>query len=734
MVTRFHRRRFFFGSIGSVAYLLAAAVVLSLLPVEVFAQGTGTPNPLGVAYDFIAALLWSLVVQVFGLLVWITGSFLDWSITNYIVDFGRSFSGGGLGIAVNNLWEFVRDIFNLTFIFGLVYIALRLIWDAESASAKKALINLVIAALLVNFSLFFVKAAIDFTNIAAVQIAQLGLVDSAGRANVSLAFLDSMGLQTVWQGGNFWQRDTPHFSYVFLVLILFIIAAFSFAVGGVLLLVRFIALNIFMILSPLLFLKLVLPSLGGMTDKYVKQLFSYIFFAPVFLLMIYMALRVMQAMQAAQNTQQGANRSSLFDAITGSAGISGDPAAAGGIQAFATFFIACGFLLASVIFANKLSIAGASTAINLGNKMRGSAQSFVGRNSVGRFGKYADGKLEGWGVRSDSSLRGIAKSAKEAKFGGSTSWKSASDASDERDRFMARKKAVGTISSAVTAGSASGATPDQKVAMERAISSASNEQVLKVLGGMKEGSPEYKAFIASLSAPQYDALMKAKDEDLNDGQKAAITTARQESITGSLQERARTEEANKARDTVIAAGGTAAAAEAAAAAARTGMSDDAALDKGLKKASSSQLKVLGERKLTEDRAAGMLPLATELTFSQIDDIKKSNDFTETEKERIINIHTAGLVSAFNTAASMGGIPAFLNKFKNNEEIAKLPKSILNRAEIRNHLTGGALGEIAKVLNAKERKEIRDHIIAAAATPAGHIAHDWLTNTPQGRSF
>ena len=62
-------------------------------------------------------------------------------------------------------WLFTAGLTNMFFILIFVFIALAIILKIESFQAKKALPKLLIMALLVNFSLLFVGATVDISNI-----------------------------------------------------------------------------------------------------------------------------------------------------------------------------------------------------------------------------------------------------------------------------------------------------------------------------------------------------------------------------------------------------------------------------------------------------------------------------------------------------------------------------------------------------------------------------------------
>jgi hypothetical protein len=700
-------------------------VLLLIVPMVVAANAPGASTPSIAEQDsLMMRVLWWIVSSVFGGLTWATGMLLDYSITQLVVNFGSVYQSTGLGVAVNNLWGVVRDLFNLTFIFGLIYIGFRMIINSDDSGAKKAIVNLIIAALLVNFSLFITKTVIDFSNIAAVQITRVIYQGgTSSNQSISVAFGVQMGLSSLW-GQTQEQTNRARIEtgaalppggvlYIFGAMILFLIAAFAFGAGAILLFVRFIALNIMMILSPIMFLGRVFEPLQSYSSSYWKKFLSYCFFAPAFLLMLYFSLYIL-------GTFTGVMRQT--------SGLAAELSPGGNsVNAIASLLMSGGFLIASVLVAQKMSIAGSAMTLKVGNNLRGAVKNgmlaaprFAGRQSIGRFGKYVDGKLENRGFRADSTLRGLAKSATEAKFGGSSSFKSVKDAKKARDQFMARKTAVDNVSKAIDEYTKAGtaATSDQKIAMESAIAGANSEQISKLLGKYKSGT-ERDTLIANMSASQYDSVMKAKEEDFNDEDKDAIAKVRSAAITQTLVSKGIDAEVTKAKNTAaanaravaISNGATPADAEAAArgAADSTEKTERARLEKdrktneasllkaGLNKASAEQLKVLGSKTLAT-QAGG-------LSLSQVDDIKKSKDYTETEKEQIIGAHKTALVERFKGLKASGNPAEILSGLK-DEDVAKLPADILKDSDLTNYLKPGMLTEMRRSLNSSDRATIR----------------------------
>lgn len=69
---------------------------------------------------------------------------------------------------ISEAWGIVRDLSNLFFILILLYIAIRTILGIGGSDVKKMIVQVIIMALLINFSMFFSKIIIDSANILAL--------------------------------------------------------------------------------------------------------------------------------------------------------------------------------------------------------------------------------------------------------------------------------------------------------------------------------------------------------------------------------------------------------------------------------------------------------------------------------------------------------------------------------------------------------------------------------------
>jgi hypothetical protein len=323
------------------------------------------------AEQAILKILWEFINATFGNLMGLGGYFLDYTITHFVVGFGFYYKNQGIGFAVDLLWTTVRDIFNLTFIFGLVYIGFKTILDSSDNSAKKALGMLIMAALLVNFSLFFTKSVIDFSNIAAKQFVEEFKSKDPNKPNeydVSTTLSDHLGVQSIFSSKDSAVNELS-WSYVFGAMYLYLIAAFIFLAGAVLLAIRFIVLNIYMLLSPVMFIGWVFPSFSGVTKKYWEGFLNQAFFAPAYLVMIYFSTQIIKNLSSGvqgnlANAISGTDAAKAFDAWEG-------------ILMF--FLLASGFLIASLVVAKKMGAAGATTAVSLGQKAQSKVRNYTQR-------------------------------------------------------------------------------------------------------------------------------------------------------------------------------------------------------------------------------------------------------------------------------------------------------------------------------------------------------------------
>ena len=328
--------------ITSVTYflILTFAMIVFLMPQISFAEDTST----------IGEIIYGFVLKYYGGFMGLFGSFFDYSVNDFIIGFGDKFKNSGIGFQINKSWGLVRDIFNLTFIFGLVYIGFQMILGSGN-SAKSALAHLISAALLVNFSLYITKFVIDFSNLAAAEIFKA----FSGRG-IGTSFINMLGFSNVLNF-NAPAGENIAWMYIFGLATLLTVMIYVFATAAIMITIRFVVLNIYMVASPIMFLGLVFPSMAGYSQKYWGGFLRQAFFAPALIFMLYLSYNVTRGYSGLTQAS-GTELGRIFT-----------PASNPDAPAVFTFFVlTIVFILASLVVAKEMGARGSSVAIAGGIK------------------------------------------------------------------------------------------------------------------------------------------------------------------------------------------------------------------------------------------------------------------------------------------------------------------------------------------------------------------------------
>lgn len=336
-------------------------MLLSLLaaPLAAFAEAPNTGEE----------LVYSVVVSGFGNLMIIGGSALDSSIEYFVIEFAQLYRAN-FGGAIELTWGIVRDLMNFALIFGLIYVGFRFILNADEAGAKRNLVTLIIAALLVNFSLFFAKAIVDISNIAGIAFSNA--ISSGSTLGIAGSFADVLNfdtafpaeLATIFNDENGNERQS-YWDYIFMLMVTLLVATFVFLAAAVLIMIRFIVLSFMLVFSPILVLGWIFPFFKGLSQKWFNTFLGQAFMAPAMLLCLYCSFLILNGLSSAV----GGSLSSL-DSSGADAGVLGS----------VTFFIlGMGFLIGSLIIAQKMGAAGAATAVSIGRS---------GYRKAGQWAKY----------------------------------------------------------------------------------------------------------------------------------------------------------------------------------------------------------------------------------------------------------------------------------------------------------------------------------------------------------
>lgn len=324
-----------------------------------------------------------------------------------------------MGFLVNQLdgvmvaWQTLRDLANVFLVFLTIYVGIATILGLSKFGNKQLLWKIVLAALLVNFSITFTKGIIDVSNLAAVETYRQFLISSnlnegcatqaprAANASVQKDECIDKGL-----AGAFWTqlkvttlfnvealraslpRGTPDPDIkwamaitAFMGGLMCIVMAFVFGGAAFLLIGRFVILVFLIIVSPVALVAW-LTDVSNIGSRWWKALLDQAFFAPAILLMWWIAYKVLGSY--VQLFTRGGLTSSLASPGTG-----GDIS---GLGIVLMFIIVMAFLVMGLVIAKQLGAAGAQTVINTGKAGATATAGFMAANTLGRGSAYAQRK------------------------------------------------------------------------------------------------------------------------------------------------------------------------------------------------------------------------------------------------------------------------------------------------------------------------------------------------------
>lgn len=426
---------------------------------------------LGLYYGFLKPSSWVL---------WASGIAFNYSI-DFTLNFGKFIRDEGLGNAGNGPiylgWAAIRDLINVGFIFILLYMAIKTILNDDEYGVKKVIPKIVIAALLLNFSLFFTKAAIDLSNLVALQfytrvLAAADIANSQDQAltrgnvngddwdgGLSIGIVNALGLKTIWATKDVSDASSSQYGRISagqLIIVclgggaFILVTAFTLFMATIRFLYRSIVLIFLMILSPVGFVGSAIPPMKGVAGKWKGRLVDNLIFAPAYMAIFYVVALI------------------VFGKNVGPSQIGANSGINGGFQGFASLFqgnvsgtstlfwfimiigLMLGAQLAADSFADNLKIADTfkkkskDLAISA---MKNASYGYLGRRAVGNVGNWASqngvvkllARIPVIKQLGGQALYNKIGDLKDVKVGGAsyTDAKKAREARDEktRDRF-----------------------------------------------------------------------------------------------------------------------------------------------------------------------------------------------------------------------------------------------------------------------------------------------------------
>jgi len=286
--------------------------------------------------------------------------------------------------AIDVTWTLIRDVANMGFIFMLLYASIMTI-IGKGGEYKGLIVKMIIAAILINFSLFFTKVIIDIANLLALTfygaITPLAKLDEFWTGGIANGITEALGIQGF--GSLAQPGATTALATMIMVTVTLLIASFVFLATAVMFLIRYVVLIITLILSPIMFLAGVFPQLSKVHKRWWSALFGQAFFAPVFFLLMWITLTLIQDISS--GVFLGGSTGSLSGAINDFENT------VGMVPLFINFAIIISFVVLSLVISKQVADGAGKESQNLTKWAMGKAGTatfgtagFLGRQTVGR--------------------------------------------------------------------------------------------------------------------------------------------------------------------------------------------------------------------------------------------------------------------------------------------------------------------------------------------------------------
>ena len=369
----------------------------------------------------IAVIAWAvstilyIVGYAFSILVFLGGLFFNWTLelNAAIVD----------NPTVLNGWKITRDMANLGFVFMIIIVAFSTMLRMGNLQMKQALPKLIVAAILINFSLLFATLALDIAGVFMNFFFNNAYTSGSGKGGISIAISTALNAHSGLAAPSasissgidltvFGKGTMEYIARIVFLDIMTIVSAITMFAMAIMFLIRYVYIGLLLILLPGAVLMWAIGN--SQWNTWLDKFFKYTFFGPIAGFFIYIALHSTLAFEnMAKDYMAAPAKGSLL------AGLAGN---------FASMIMMVFLLLGGLMAAEKMSIMGAAASVKMAKGaaagfLKGTASSgFKGIDALQRKitgGKGMAERASEWGKNSKSKfVRGITRPFRQ--YGGET--------------------------------------------------------------------------------------------------------------------------------------------------------------------------------------------------------------------------------------------------------------------------------------------------------------------------
>jgi len=374
-------------------FLLGFLLLLLFLPLPFsnIAKAYGLVNVLTFFPNAIISLFLQLVLLLANGLFFFASHLLTWAIHN---PFNLSYTNPSSNPVIQIGWTLLRDITNMLFVLGLAYIGLATAINKSGFNTKKIFGNIIVVALLINFTPVICGIVVDISNILSNFF--LGTVN----------FNSLPEMSNIYQGGVIGAlknlTDVATLMKLTVLIVYGFVGAFVLLVFTFIFLVRPVAIWVLVIFSPLAFFAWIFDETRNWFKMWWEQFLQWSFVVVPAGFFIYLSQQILAHIEDFKATD-----------------ISGDPALAKLVTQLAPYLVVILFMIIGLMVSLKTSAMGASGIVGFaaakGKKIKSWGLKKTGQLGLGATKTAAGGAA--LGLKKYKKGGGVRGAMKEAKRG-----------------------------------------------------------------------------------------------------------------------------------------------------------------------------------------------------------------------------------------------------------------------------------------------------------------------------
>ncbi len=311
----------------------------------------------------------------------------------------------GTNVLTSNMvqvgFKIALDITNLGFVLAIIMIAFTTMLRLQSYDTKQFLKNLIIAAVLVNFSLSIAGVVIDASNVFGnffINAASPGGLEDKKLERFAENLAGALNVQKILGitpnaadsgTGSFIKFGTAYLTTIASISVALIFNAFlviTFYAVTFMLLLRYLWLVFLIIIMPLAWLAYTFPKLSKYFSEWWENFLHWNIFYPVVAFFLYLGIQSSQSIGALV-TGSGQGAAINYNTLSSASKLTGLPADT--LAGFLQIFVQVGIMLGGLYAASRLKVAGADAAMKMATGVKDRVLGIAGRATLRATGSPA---------------------------------------------------------------------------------------------------------------------------------------------------------------------------------------------------------------------------------------------------------------------------------------------------------------------------------------------------------